>query len=280
MEDTMTKISAAEVNNLRKQTGAGLMDCKNALVEANGDFEEATVILRKQGQKIAANRAGKAASEGVIIAKTTADGKKGVMIELNCETDFVAKNEEFINFVNSIADVSLSQNAENLDAAKALHIDGLSIEERLNEQMSKIGEKIEFSYFESLEGEKVISYIHPGSKLAVLIAFSAPSIDDETSKDVAMQIAAMNPIAIDEDGIDQATIDREKEIFMDQIKQEGKPEEIAEKIALGKLNKFFKENTLIHQQFVKDNSKTISQVLAEVDKELKVTGFKRKSIGS
>ncbi|PCH68694.1 MAG: elongation factor Ts [Bacteroidetes bacterium] len=276
----MTKISAAEVNNLRKQTGAGLMDCKNALVEANGDFEDAIVILRKQGQKIAAKRADRAASEGVIIAKTTEDGKKGIMIELNCETDFVAKNEDFISFANSIADVSLSENAEDLDAVKALSIDGLSVEERLNEQMGKIGEKIDFSYVESLEGEKVISYIHPGAKLGVLIAYNATSIDDETGKDVAMQIAAMNPIAIDEDGVDQETIDKEKEIFMDQIKKEGKPEEIAEKIAIGKLNKFFKENTLVHQQFVKDNSKTISQVLTEVDKELKVTGFKRKSIGS
>jgi len=280
MEDTMTKISAAEVNNLRKQTGAGLMDCKNALVEANGDFEDAIVILRKQGQKIAAKRADRAASEGVIIAKTTEDGKKGIMIELNCETDFVAKNEDFISFANSIADVSLSENAEDLDAVKALSIDGLSVEERLNEQMGKIGEKIDFSYVESLEGEKVISYIHPGAKLGVLIAYNATSIDDETGKDVAMQIAAMNPIAIDEDGVDQETIDKEKEIFMDQIKKEGKPEEIAEKIAIGKLNKFFKENTLVHQQFVKDNSKTINQILTEVDKELKVTGFKRKSIGS
>ncbi|MBL4715546.1 MAG: elongation factor Ts [Bacteroidia bacterium] len=276
----MTKISAAEVNNLRKQTGAGLMDCKNALVEANGDFEDAIVILRKQGQKIAAKRADRAASEGVIIAKTTEDGKKGIMIELNCETDFVAKNEDFISFANSIADVSLSENAEDLDAVKALSIDGLSVEERLNEQMGKIGEKIDFSYVESLEGEKVISYIHPGAKLGVLIAYNATSIDDETGKDVAMQIAAMNPIAIDEDGVDQETIDKEKEIFMDQIKKEGKPEEIAEKIAIGKLNKFFKENTLVHQQFVKDNSKTINQILTEVDKELKVTGFKRKSIGS
>lgn len=280
MEDTITKISATEVNKLRQQTGAGLMDCKKALTEACGNFEEAIVVLRKKGQKIAASRVGKPANEGVIIAKTTPDNKQGILIELNCETDFVAKNKEFNAFANDIANAALQSNTVSIEELKSLKIGNITIADHLHDKMSKIGEKIDISYFIKIEGKKVVSYIHPGSKLGVLVAFNLDNVSEEISRDIAMQIAAMNPLGIDKDDIKPEIIAREKEIFLDQITKEGKPAQIAEKIAAGKLNKFFQESTLLNQQFIKDSSKTISQVLKDAGKDLKITAFKRKALGN
>lgn len=280
MEDTITKISATEVNKLRQQTGAGLMDCKKALTEACGNFEEAIVVLRKKGQKIAASRVGKSANEGVIIAKTTPDNKQGILIELNCETDFVAKNKEFNAFANDIANAVLQSNTVSIEELKSLKIGNITIADHLHDKMSKIGEKIDISYFIKIEGKKVVSYIHPGSKLGVLVAFNFDNVSEEISRDIAMQIAAMNPLGIDKDDIKPEIIAREKEIFLDQITKEGKPAQIAEKIAAGKLNKFFQESTLLNQQFIKDSSKTISQVLKDAGKDFKITAFKRKALGN
>lgn len=275
-----TMISAADVNKLRQITGAGMMDCKKALTEANGDFDAAIDFLRKKGQKVAANRSERDAKEGLIIAKVTGNGKKGILITLNCETDFVAKNDDFNKVADTIADVALNGNAKTLDELKALPFNGsLSIADKIIEEVGKIGEKIELSTFELIESAKVVAYNHPGNKLATIVAFNKDSVTDAVAKDIAMQVAAMAPIAVDKGDVDSKTLEREIEIGKEQARQEGKPEEMLEKIALGKLNKFYKENTLLNQEFIKDNKKTISQYLAENDKELTVVGFKRVSLG-
>lgn len=276
----MANITAAEVNKLRQQTGAGMMDCKNALVEADGDFEKAIDILRKKGQKIAAKREGRDAKEGLVIAKTSNEGKKGVLIVLNCETDFVAKNEEFIQFTNSIIELAIEKNPASIDNLKALPLNGASIEEGITGLIGKIGEKIELSQYEVIESAKVVAYNHPGNRLATLVGLNNESVDDQIGKDIAMQVAAMNPVAIDKDDIDPEIVERELEIGKEQAKQEGKPENIVEKIALGKLNKFYKENTLLDQNYIKDNKKTIRQFLSEADKDLMVTSFKRFALGT
>ncbi len=275
----MANITAAEVNKLRQQTGAGMMDCKNALVEADGNFEKAIDILRKKGQKIAAKREGREAKEGLVIAKTSSEGKKGVLIVLNCETDFVAKNEEFIQFTNSIIELAIEKNPASIDNLKALPLNGTSVEEGITGLIGKIGEKIELSQYEVIESAKVIAYNHPGNRLATLVGMNK-SADDQIGKDIAMQIAAMNPVAIDKDDIDPEIVERELEIGKEQAKQEGKPENIVEKIALGKLNKFYKENTLLNQNYIKDNKKTIRQFLSETDKDLTVTSFRRFALGT
>ncbi|MEC3879559.1 translation elongation factor Ts [Parapedobacter sp. 10938] len=275
------QISASDVNKLRQQTGAGMMDCKKALIEANGDFQAAIDYLRKKGAKVAASRQDRDSNEGVVIAKTTADGKKGVVIELNCETDFVAKNADFIAFGESIADQAVAHAPASLDALKQLEIDGVKIADLLLDQTGKIGEKIDVSKFETVEAEKVVAYIHGNYRLGVLVGLSnAADGADEAGKDVAMQIAAMNPVAIDKSGVDTHTIERELEIAKEQIRAEGKPEEMVEKIAQGKLNKFYKENTLLNQEFVKDSSKNIAQFLDSVSKGLTVTVFKRVQLGA
>jgi len=275
------QITASDVNKLRQQTGAGMMDCKKALTEANGDFEAAIDYLRKKGAKVAASRSDRESNEGVVIAKTSADGKQGFVVEVNCETDFVAKNADFIAFANSIADLAVEKNPSSLEELVGYELNGTKVSDQILDQTGKIGEKIGVSKYETVSGEKVIAYIHGNYRLGVLVALSADAAGaEEAGKDVAMQIAAMNPVAIDKDGVDSKTIERELEIAKEQIRAEGKPEEMVEKIAAGKLNKFYKESTLLNQEFVKDSSKTIAQFLNGVDKGLTVTAFKRVQLGA
>jgi len=275
------QITAADVNKLRQQTGAGMMDCKKALTEANGDFEAAIDNLRKKGAKVAASRQDRESNEGVVIAKTTADGKRGVVVEFNCETDFVAKNADFVAFANSIADLAIEKNPASLAELVELELNGEKLADTIISQIGKIGEKVGVSKFESVTGEKVIAYIHGNYRLGVLVALSSnPANADEVGKDVAMQIAAMNPVAIDKGDVDSKTIERELEIAKDVIRAEGKPEEMVEKIAAGKLNKFYKDSTLLNQEFVKDSSKTVAQFLNDVEKGLTVTAFKRVQLGA
>ncbi len=275
-------VLAQEVNKLRQTTGAGMMDCKKALTEADGDFDKAIELLRKKGQKVSASRADRDTAEGVVFAKTNDAGTEGALISFTCETDFVAKNEEFIQLGNQIAELAFAQKPENMDILNAMGLGDLSIGEKIIELTGKIGEKLEVKAFEILSGEAVVPYIHSNSKLGVLVALkNVNSTEDvtEAGKDVAMQIAAMNPVAVDKDGVDVSIVEKEIEIGKDQARQEGKPEELVEKIAMGKLNKFFKENTLLSQVFVKDNSKSISQYLDSITKNLTVSEFKRVSIG-
>jgi elongation factor Ts len=274
-------ISAQDVNKLRQMTGAGMMDCKKALVEADGDFEKAIEILRKKGQKVSASRSDRETTEGVVVVRTSADNKIGIVIALTCETDFVGKNEEFIAFANAIADQAHTHKPANVEALKQLTIDGLTIDQKIIEMIGKIGEKIEISHFDTLQSDFVVPYIHLGNKLGVLVGLQNTSGNDveQAGKDVAMQIAAMKPVAVNKDGVDPSVIEKEIEIGKEQARQEGKPENIIEKIALGKLQKFFKENTLLSQEFVKDNSMTIEQYLNSVSKGLTVSDFKRIAIG-
>jgi elongation factor Ts len=274
-------ITASDVNKLRQQTGAGMMDCKNALVEANGDFEAAVDILRKKGQKIAAKRGDNDAKEGVIIAQASADGKSGVILTLNCETDFVAKNDGYVALVQSLVDLALDKLPASAEELKALPYDArLSVEEKITEQVGVIGEKLDLSNFAVIKGSKVVAYNHPGNQLATLVGLSSDAAADiaEAGRQVAMQVAAMNPIAIDKDGVDARTIEREIEVGKDLAIQEGKPAEMAEKIAMGRLNKFFQENTLLSQAFVRDNKMTVEQFLNSTEKGLTVTDFKRFSL--
>ncbi|WP_343700363.1 translation elongation factor Ts [Chitinophaga sp.] len=274
----MATITAADVNKLRQQTGAGMMDCRKALVETDGDFEKAVDYLRKKGQKVAALRSDRETKEGVVIAKTTADAKAGVVVLLSCETDFVAKNEDFVKFAQSIADLALANNIQTVEELNAAPLDGATVADKVNDQVAKIGEKITLSKFERVEAAAVTAYIHGNYRMGVLVGFSKP-VGEETGKDIAMQIAAMNPIAVDADGVPAELVAREKEIAIEQIKAEGKPAEMAEKIAAGKINKFFKESTLLQQAFVKDGNKSVADHLKSVDGELKVTTFKRVALG-
>ncbi|MET4083336.1 elongation factor Ts [Pedobacter sp. UYP30] len=275
------QISAADVNKLRQQTGAGMMDCKKALVEANGDFEAAVDYLRKKGAKVAASRQDRESNEGVVIAKATADGKRGVVLEFNCETDFVAKNADFVELANKFADLAIEQNPATLEALLALTLNGASVADVIIENTGKIGEKIGISKYEVVEGEKVVPYIHSNYRLGVLVALNQDGSGvDEAGKDVAMQIAAMNPVALDKADVDPHTIEREIEIAKEQIRAEGKPEAMIEKIAAGKLNKFYKDSTLLNQEFVKDSSKSVSKFLDETSKGLTVTAFKRVQLGA
>ncbi|MFN3801826.1 translation elongation factor Ts [Belliella pelovolcani] len=274
-------ITAQEVNKLRQMTGAGMMDCKKALTEAEGDFEKAIDILRKKGQKVSASRADRETKEGTIVTKVSADGTTGYLLSLTCETDFVAKNEEFVAFANTALELATENNASSVADIQALPFEGITIGEKIIELTGKIGEKIEISHFEVVKDEAVVPYIHSNGKLGVLVALTNTSGADveEAGKDVAMQIAAMNPVAVDKDGVDASVIEREIEVGKDQARQEGKPEEMLEKIALGKLNKFYKENTLLSQAFVKDGSLSIAQYLDKVSKGMTVAAFKRVSIG-
>ena len=270
----MGNISASDVGKLRKQTGSGMMDCKKALVEANGDFDLAVDILRKKGQKVAAKRADRQAMEGVVIASTNDDKSKAILISLNCETDFVAKNEDFIAIAKDILDTAVSADLSSAEAIHDLKLsNGMTVAEKVLEQTGVIGEKIEISA-QLIQDVQVSSYIHAGNRLATLVGFNATT-DLQVARDVAMQVAAMNPLAVDKDGIDQETIDRELEIAKDLARQEGKPEEMLEKIAFGRLNKFYKENTLLNQAFIKDGKKTVAQYLKDQHDSLSVTCFKR-----
>lgn len=276
---TTTAISAADVNKLRQMTGAGMMDCKKALAEAGGDFEKAIDYLRKKGQKVAANRADREAKEGYIIAKANADHTAGYMVGLSCETDFVAKNQDFVSFAESILDQAMKNDPADIDALKALSIDGVTINDKLFDMIGKIGEKIELSAYSKITAPRVVVYNHPGNRLASMVGMSSASADASVGKEVAMQIAAMNPIAIDKDDVDAQTIERELEIAREQIRAEGKPEDMIEKIAQGKLNKFFQENTLLNQAFFSDEKKSIRQFLDGVEKGLTVTIFRRFQLG-
>jgi elongation factor Ts len=273
-------ITASDVNKLRQQTGAGMMDCKNALVESNGDFEAAIDILRKKGQKIAAKRGDNEAKEGIVLAQASADGKSGVILTLNCETDFVAKNEGYVSLVQSLVDIALAKNPATIDELMSLSYDErLSVSEKITEQIGVIGEKLDLSNYAVVNSEKVVAYNHPGNQLATLVGFSSDGSDmNEVGRQVAMQVAAMNPIAIDKSGVDENTISRELEIGKELAIQEGKPAEMADKIAQGRLNKFFKENTLLSQQFIRDEKVTVEQFLDNTTKGLTVTNFKRFSL--
>ncbi|GAB1449088.1 MAG: translation elongation factor Ts [Bacteroidetes bacterium] len=273
-------ISAADVNKLRQMTGAGMMDCKKALQETNGDFDAAVDFLRKKGAKISANRADREAKEGAIIAKTSSDRKTGVIIQLSSETDFVAKNEDFVAFAHSLADIAIENKPADIEALKALPMAGLTVADKITEQVGKIGEKIDVVKYELVHGENIVSYIHAGNRLGVLVSLNnAPSDANlAAGKDAAMQIAALNPVALDKADVDPTIIEREIAIGMDQARAEGKPENMLEKIAQGKLGKFYKDNTLMNQEFVKDSSKTVGQMLNEAEKGLVVTSFKRISL--
>ena len=271
----MANITAKEVNDLRKRTGAGMMDCKKALVEADGDMEAAVDILRKKGQKVAAKRGDNDANEGLVIGKTTSDNTKGVLVALNCETDFVAKNDNFKNFVESLVDLAIDSSAGSVADLLALNYDDkLTVEEKITEQVGVIGEKLTLSKFEVVNAEGVIAYNHPGNQIATIVGLNKAG-QDEVGREVAMQVAAMAPIAVKEDEVDQETINRELEVGKELAIQEGKPADMAEKIAQGRLKKFFKESTLLHQAFIKDNKKTVAQHLQDTDPDLTVVSFRR-----
>lgn len=277
----MSTISAGDVNKLRQMTGAGMMDCKKALTETNGDFEAAVDYLRKKGAKVSAARADREAKEGAVIAKTTADKKTGVIIQLSCETDFVAKNDDFVKFAHAVADLALANKPATAEELKALPFEGLTLGDKITEQVGKIGEKIDVVCYELMHGDNIVAYIHGANRLGVLVSLSSQPTDANfiAGRDVAMQVAALNPVALDKDDVDSAVVAREIEIGKEQARAEGKPEAMLEKIAQGKLGKFYKESTLMNQEFVKDNSKTIAQMLDGVEKGLTVKAFKRVALG-
>ncbi|MEN9571738.1 MAG: hypothetical protein RL172_2969 [Bacteroidota bacterium] len=269
-------ITAADINKLRQTTGAGMLDCRKALTETNGDFEAAIDWLRKQGQKVAAKRSDREAKEGVVIAKTTANNATGMIVCVSCETDFVSKNAEFVAFAQSIADAAVEANVKSVDELNEVEVGGSKVSALINDKLAAIGEKISIK-FERIDAPYVASYIHGAYRMGVLVGLNKAAA--EAGKDVAMQIAAMNPLAVDESSVSPETIAREKEIAIEQIKAEGKPAEMAEKIAIGKINKFLKENTLVAQAFVKDNGKSVAEYLKSVDADLKVIEFKRVALG-
>ncbi len=271
-------ITAADVNKLRQQTGAGMMDCKKALEESNGDFEAAVDFLRTKGAKVAANRQDRDAKEGVVLAKTSADGKTAVVVSVNCETDFVAKNEDFIKFAEKVAGIALEKKPADIDALKALPYEGgISVADKFMEQVGKIGEKIDIGYYNIVTAEQVVGYIHPGNRLAVAVGFNK-KVSDEVAKNIAMQAAAMAPVAIDKDDVDQDMISRELDIARETTRAEGKPEDMVEKIAQGKLNKFYKDSTLLNQEYFIDNKVSVRQFLQSVEKDLTVSALKRYSL--
>jgi elongation factor Ts len=274
-------ITAQDVNKLRQMTGAGMMDCKKALTEANGDFEAAIDILRKKGQKVSASRSDRNTTEGAVFVKTNANDTEAILVALGCETDFVAKNESFVALGNTVLEAAVKEQPASVDELLALQVNGLSIADHLTDLMGKIGEKIEIVAYEKVTGEKVTTYIHSNGKVGVLLSLAGVNGTDvtEVGKDVAMQVAAMRPIAVDKEGVDAQTIEREIEIGKEQARAEGKPEAMLEKIAQGKLQKFYKDNTLLNQEFVKDNSKTIRQLLESTSKGLTVSDFKLVKIG-
>jgi len=272
-----TTITAADINKLRQQTGAGIMDCRKALTESDGDFEAAIDYLRKKGQKVAALRGDREAKEGVVIAKTSKDNTAGYIINVSCETDFVSKNEEYITFAQSIMDAAITNNVKSAEELSKVKIGNELLTDKLNEQVARIGEKISVSRFERVDAPFVAAYIHGSYRMGVLVGFNKEAGD--AGKDVAMQIAAMNPIAVDAGSVPSETIAREKDIALEQVKAEGKHAELAEKIALGKINKFFKESTLLAQPFVKDNNKSVADYLKSVDADLKIIEFKRVALG-
>lgn len=272
--------TTADVVKLRKVTGAGMMDCKSALGDADGNFERALEIIREKGKLIANKRADRDAAEGVVLAKVSNDNKFGAVVVLNCETDFVAKNDNFVAFASSILDLALANNAESLETVKALKLDGRTVEAQVAEQTGVIGEKLELSYYNCIKAESVVGYIHPGNKLATLVGFNKEGVDVNVAKDVAMQVAAMAPVAVDKDSVPQEVIDKELSIAKEKYRQEGKPENMLDKIAQGALNKFFQDSTLLNQTYVKDGKISIKDFLAQNDKGLTVTTFDRYTLNA
>jgi elongation factor Ts len=277
----MANITAAEVNKLRQITGAGMMDCKAALIESDGDAEKAIEILRKKGQKVAAKRADRQATEGYVIAKTSEAKDFGALIIVNSESDFVAKSDDFVNYSKAVIDLAVTKKPASIDELNGLDLNGRTVAENLMDMVGKIGEKLELSGYFCINAEHVSAYNHLGNKLATLVGLNKTGIAgiEEAAHNVAMQIAAMNPVAIDRDDVDKSVIDKEIEIGMEQARIEGKPESMLEKIALGKLNKFYTENTLLNQEFIKDNTKNIRQYLESIDKGLTVKAFTRQKLG-
>lgn len=276
----MSEVKTADIVKLRKLTGAGMMDCKNALAESNGDIDKAVELIRERGKAIANKRADREASEGAALAATTADGKKGAIVVLNCETDFVAKNDDFVGLTTKILNAALENFPTDVEALKALEIEGRKVQDLVSDQSGITGEKFDISFYEKIEGEKVVGYIHPGNKLATIVAFNKANFDEQVGKDIAMQVAAMNPVSVDADDVPEKIRQQEFEIGREQARLEGKPENMLDKIAQGKLQKFFKENTLMNQDFIKDSKVNIANYLKSIDKDLKVIGFKRVSLNS
>jgi elongation factor Ts len=278
----MANITAADVNKLRQMTGAGMMDCKQALVESDGDFEKAIDNLRKKGQKLATKRADREANEGYVLAKINSANTYAAVIMLNCETDFVAKNEDFIGFAYKVLDLCIAEQPKSLDELNGLSLNGRSVSDSLTDLVGKIGEKLALAHYEFIEAPTVAAYNHHGNRLATILGLNLAGIEgvEQVAREIGMQIAAMNPVAIDKDNVSAETIEREIEIGKEQARQEGKPEEMLEKIAMGKLNKFYKENTLLNQEFIKDNNLTVKQYLSQLNKELTVTSFRRLALGA
>ena len=276
----MSAITAADINKLRQATGAGMMDCRKALTETNGDFEAAIDWLRKQGQKVAAKRSDREAKEGVIIAQTSADNKTGFVVCISCETDFVSKNAEFVAFAQTIADAAVANNVKTVDELNAVSINGTTVADMINDKLASIGEKIA-AKLERVDAPYVASYIHGSYRMGVLVGLSTEAA--ELGRDLAMQIAAMNPVAVDAESVPVETVDRERAIIIDTMKEDpkmaGKPEEMIAKIAEGKIAAFFKEQTLLAQSFVKDGSKTVGDHVKSVGADIKVTEFKRVALG-
>jgi elongation factor Ts len=274
-------ISAQDINKLRQMTGAGMMDCRKALTETNGDFEAAIDWLRKQGQKVAAKRSDREAKEGVVIAKTTSDNKTGIIVCVSCETDFVSKNADFVSFAQTIADAAISNNVQSIDELNNASIKGAKVSDLVNDKLASIGEKIGITKFERVDAPYVASYIHGAYRIGVLVGLNKEA--SEAGKDIAMQIAALSPVAVDAESVPADVVAREKDIALEQLKNDpkmaGKPADMLEKIAAGKLNAFYKEQTLLAQAFVKDGNKTVGDHLKTVDAGLKVTEFKRVALG-
>lgn len=268
-------VTTADVVKLRHATGAGMMDCKNALVEADGNFDRAVEIIRERGKLVASKRADRDATEGCVLSRVSADGKFGAIVVLNCETDFVAKNEKFIAFTSQILDAALAQQPATLDELKSIVLDGRSIGDQVTEQVGIIGEKLDLSFYGKVKAESVVSYIHPGNKLATIVGFSKAGVDAQVGKDVAMQVAAMNPVAVSRDVISPEVIAKELEIAKEKFRLEGKPEAMLDKIAQGALQKWFQESALLEQSFVKDGKISVKQYLDQHDKSLTVTAFER-----
>ncbi len=277
----MANITATDVNKLRQMSGAGMMDCKKALVESDGDFDKAIDYLRKKGQKVASKRSDRSANEGMVFAKTSADNKKAIAVMISCETDFVAKSADFVKFANDVADFAITNTPATLEDLVNADLNGRKVAENLLDLIGKTGEKMEIASYELIEAAITFAYNHPGNRLGTIIGFNKNDVAniDQLGKEIAMQIAAMDPVAIDKDDVDQKMIEKEIEIGKEQARQEGKPEDMLEKIALGKLNKFYKDRTLLNQEFVRDTKKTVRQYIAEADKDLKVTAFRRLMIG-
>ncbi|MFA5329192.1 MAG: translation elongation factor Ts [Prolixibacteraceae bacterium] len=269
------EISAADVMKLRKATGAGMMDCKVALADAEGDFNRAVDIIREKGKLVASKRADREATEGVVLAKVDASGKSGALVVLNCETDFVAKNDNFVAFAERILDTAIANNAADLDAVKALLLDGRTIENHVVEQTGVIGEKLDLPFYAKLDAETVVAYIHPGNRLSTLVGFNKTDVDAQVAKDIAMQVAAMNPVAVDKADVPAEVVAKELEIAKEKFRQEGKPEAMLDKISQGALEKFFKESTLLNQAFIKESKQTVREFLKSQDKDLTATKFYR-----